>query len=260
MNHIVMGTDATGVIGLVLGLIGLSGVVAVCALAHWFSWHAPRGLQRFAKATVGRVMGLAFDRMTPRAEYLAEAISPYFWPNGKLPVGETWNALAASDFQDYRLEVSGLVENPVELTLAAIQAMPKQSHTTLHNCVQGWSGIAQWGGLPFRELIALVRPRAEARVVVFHSFGEGGEGGLYYDSHTIEDLRHPQSLLAYEMNHAPLTILHGAPLRLRVENQLGYKQVKWIRSIEFLVSTRPIEQGEGGYNEDHEYYGCKAEI
>jgi DMSO/TMAO reductase YedYZ molybdopterin-dependent catalytic subunit/thiosulfate reductase cytochrome b subunit len=260
MNHIVLGTDDTHRLGLALGGLGLTIVPVVCILAHIVTWRYPRLLQHFSRATVGRVMGLAFDRMLPRAEYPREAISPYLWPNGKLPTGEDWTRIESDGFRDYRLRVVGLVECPVELSMDEIRALPRRSHTTLHNCVQGWSGIAQWAGLPLAVLIDRVRPRAEARYVVFNSYGEGGEGGAYYDVHALEDLAHPQSLLAYEMNGAPLTVLHGAPLRLRVENQLGYKQVKWIRSIEFVASYRRVSQGEGGYNEDHEFYGCKAEI
>ena len=172
----------------------------------------------------------------PRVEYRREDISPYFWPNhARMPDSPEWCALASDDFHDYRLKVHGLVENPVELSLEQIEAMRKQEQITLHHCIQGWSGIAEWGGLPFSELIELVRPKPEAEWVMFYSFAAGGEGGdRYYDSHSIHDLRHPQSLLAYEMNGERLPILHGRPLRLRVENQLGFKHVKWISEIEFV--------------------------
>jgi DMSO/TMAO reductase YedYZ molybdopterin-dependent catalytic subunit len=110
------------------------------------------------------------------------------------------------------------------------------------------------------ELIRLVRPKAEARVVVFRSFGAGGEGGTFYGSLSLEDASHPQTLLAYEMNYEPLTEVHGAPLRLRVENQLGFKMVKWFQEIEFVDSVRRVGRGEGGYSEDHEYFGELASI
>jgi sulfoxide reductase catalytic subunit YedY len=156
--------------------------------------------------------------------------------------------------------VSGLVDNPVELSLEDIKAMTKQEQTTMHHCIQGWSGIAEWGGLPTAALIELVRPKPDARVAVFYSFGEGLEGGYFYDSHPIANLMHLQSLLAYEMNFEPLNKQHGTPLRLRVENQLGFKMVKWIRAIEFVESVESIGKGEGGYNEDNEYFGELANI
>ena len=156
--------------------------------------------------------------------------------------------------------MTGLVEHPVELSLDDLRALGKSEQITLHHCIQGWSGIAEWGGLPLTKLVELVKPRPEARMVVFRSFGEGLSGGEYYDCHTIEDVTHPQSLLAYEMNGAPLPELHGAPLRLRVENQLGYKQVKWIREIEFVVSEKQVGAGRGGKNEDDEYFDILANI
>jgi DMSO/TMAO reductase YedYZ molybdopterin-dependent catalytic subunit/thiosulfate reductase cytochrome b subunit len=260
MNHIVLGTDETGPMGLVLGLVGLAAIVGACAAAHGISWRRPRQLQHVATALVGRAMGLAFDRLVPRAEYRDGEVSPFFWPNGRLPEGPAWDEAAADGFRAYRLEIGGLVENPASLALADIRAMPKEEHTTLHHCIQGWSGIARWGGLPLSALLAHVRPHPEARFAVFRSYGEGLEGGEYYDVHALADLAHPQSLLAYEMNGEPLPLVHGAPLRLRVENQLGYKQIKWIRSIEFVASYSSLGQGEGGYNEDHEFYGFKAEI
>ena len=110
------------------------------------------------------------------------------------------------------------------------------------------------------ELIELVRPKPDARVAVFYSFGEGLEGGQYYDSHSLANLMHPQTLLAYEMNDEPLGAAARAPLRLRVENQLGFKMVKWIRAIEFVESHKAFGKGEGGYNEDHEYFGELANI
>lgn len=110
------------------------------------------------------------------------------------------------------------------------------------------------------ELMKMVRPKPEVKAVVFYSFGEGLEGGQYYDSHTIENASHPQTILAYEMNDKPLTIVHGAPLRLRVENQLGFKMVKWIKAIEFVESYKGVYEGFGGYNSDHEFFDTMADI
>jgi DMSO/TMAO reductase YedYZ molybdopterin-dependent catalytic subunit/thiosulfate reductase cytochrome b subunit len=260
MNHIVLGTDDGRPLGLYLGLLGIGVVVAVNAAAHWAAWRHPRTIQHLARATVTPVMAFLLDRPAPIAEFRREDVSPFFWPNGKVPTSDEWKALAARDFKDYRLKVSGLVENPVELSLDEIRAMGKQTQITLHHCIQGWSGIAEWGGLPMTELIERIRPRPEARVAVFYSFGEGLEGGPYYDSHSLANLMHPHTLLAYEMNDQPLGPLYGAPLRLRVENQLGFKMVKWIREIAFVEDHKAFGAGEGGYNEDHEYFGELANI
>jgi DMSO/TMAO reductase YedYZ molybdopterin-dependent catalytic subunit/thiosulfate reductase cytochrome b subunit len=266
MNHIVMGTDSTNPIGLYLGLAGIGVVVLVNVFAHWMAWRHPRAVQHAAKAIVTPVMGLLLDRAAPRAEFGREDISPFFWPNGKVPTCDEWKTLAASDFKDYRLKVYGLVENPVELSLDDLRALNNKTQITLHHCIQGWSGIAEWGGLPVAELVKLVRPKPDARAIVFYSFGEGvalndgNASGQYYDSLSIENALNLQTLLAYEMNYQPLSQLHGAPLRLRVENQLGFKMVKWIRAIEFVEDVKSINLGEGGYAEDHEYFGELASI
>jgi sulfoxide reductase catalytic subunit YedY len=235
-------------------------VVAVNAIANWLAWRHSRAVQHLAKMIVTPAMQFVLDRPEPVAEFRPEDISPFFWVNGKMPTCEEWKTLATNDFKDYRLKVSGLVENPVELSLDDLRALGKQDQITLHHCIQGWSGIAEWGGLPLKEIVKLVQPKPGVQAVVFYSFGEGGEGGPFYDSLSLPNAMRPQTILAYEMNFEPLNHLHGAPLRLRVENQLGFKMVKWIRAIEFVESVRTIYQGEGGYNEDHEYFGELANI
>jgi methionine sulfoxide reductase catalytic subunit len=261
LNAITLDTNRADTLnGVALFLAALAATIAFNVWAVRLSWTHTRVLQRLSNLTVGKLMDLLFDRFAPRAEYSRDNISPYFWPNGLVPTDSGWTALREKGFRDYHLKVHGLVENPVELSLEQITQLGKESHTTMHNCIQGWSGIAQWTGLPFSKLIELVKPKPEARWVIFYSFGEGGEGGQYYDSHSIEDLRHPQSQLAYEMNGEPLPVLHGAPLRLRVENQLGFKQVKWIKEIEFVRHFSERYGGQGGYNEDHEFYGYRDEI
>jgi methionine sulfoxide reductase catalytic subunit len=262
LNDITLGNNNNNLDGFAIWLLVIALVVAFNIWAVRFSWTHTRVLQRVSNLTVGRVMDLLFDHYAPRVEYRRQDISPYFWPNhARLPDSSEWSALLDDDFRTYRLKVHGLVENPVELSLEQIEAMRKQEQITLHHCIQGWSGIAEWGGLPFGELIALVRPKPEAQWVMFYSFAAGGEGGeRYYDSHSIHDLRHRQSLLAYEMNGERLPILYGRPLRLRVENQLGFKHVKWISEIEFVHDFRERYAGQGGYNEDHEFFGYRDEI
>ncbi|MEP6754581.1 MAG: molybdopterin-dependent oxidoreductase [Chthonomonadales bacterium] len=260
MNHIVIGTDNANRIGLYLGLAAIGVVVGLNMLAHWAAWTHPRTVQHAAKAIVSPVMEFLLDRPAPTAEFNRQDISPYFWSNGKIPTSQEWKTLATDDFRDYRLKVCGLVENPIELSLEDLRALGKKSQITLHHCIQGWSGIAEWGGLPLKELINLAKPKPGVKAVVFYSFGEGGKGGQYYDSLSMENALQPHTLLAYEMNSATLSNLYGAPLRLRVENQLGFKMVKWIKSIEFVEDVKSIEQGEGGYDEDREYFGELANI
>lgn len=260
MNHIVIGTDDTRSIGIWLGVSAIAVVVMVNVLAWWAAWHRPRQIQHAAKAIVSPLISVLLNRSSPCAEFPPEDISPYFWTNGKMPDCEEWKKLAAEGFKNYKLKVHGLVENPVELSVDELRALGKKSQVTLHHCIQGWSGIAEWGGLSMPDLIKLVRPKPEACAVIFRSFGGGAEGGRFYDSLLMENAMHPSTLVAYEMNYKLLTEAHGAPVRVRAENQLGFKMVKWIEAIEFVKDIRQVGEGEGGYSEDHEYFGELANI
>ena len=203
---------------------------------------------------------LTLNRLAPQPHYKTADISPHFWPNGKMPTGNDWRRLAADGFRDYRLKVGGLVEKPMELSLADLAKLGAQKQITMHHCIQGWSGIAQWSGVPMKAIVDLVRPKPEARTVVFYSFGEALYGGSYYDTQSVENVLKPQCLLATHMNGQPLPQVYGAPLRLRVENQLGYKMVKWIERIEFVKSEKGVGEGEGGKNEDDEYFDLLPNI
>jgi DMSO/TMAO reductase YedYZ molybdopterin-dependent catalytic subunit/thiosulfate reductase cytochrome b subunit len=255
-NHIVMGTDDTRPLGLIIGCIGLALVVGSWIAAHVVAWRSPRAIQRFHEMLIlplERIMR-ASTRLNPRERYTRKDISPYFWANGKMPDSDEWKRLAAEDFHGYRLRVSGRVENPVDLSLDELRALPRDEHVSLHHCIQGWSGIAQWGGISMVRVIGLVKPLPGASVVEFISFGEGTFGGAYYDTQRVEDLVKPECLLAYEMNGMPLPRVHGAPVRLRVENQLGFKMVKWIREIRFVETEKALGDGQGGAKEDEEYF------
>jgi methionine sulfoxide reductase catalytic subunit len=260
MNHIVLGTDDPRSGGMILGFVGIAVVLLSWIVAHYISWFFPRGLQHAQKAVTHPVMLLTLDRLHPREHYTAKDISPHFWPNGKMPVREDWKRLAADNFKDYRLGVTGLVENPVQLSLDDLRTLGLEDHITMHHCIQGWSGIAQWGGVSMRRLIEHVKPLPSANVVAFYSFGGSLYGDLYYDTQTIFNVLKPESLLALTMNGSPLPAEYGAPLRLRVENQLGYKMVKWIERIEFVTSEKLLGEGEGGINEDDEYFDLLPNI
>jgi DMSO/TMAO reductase YedYZ molybdopterin-dependent catalytic subunit len=138
--------------------------------------------------------------------------------------------------------------------------MAKQEQITTHFCIQVWYGDAEWGGVPKLDILDHVKPLPAARYAVFYSLADGADGGRYYDAHKIENMRHELTILAYEMNGAPVSVLHGAPLRLRCENELGFKMVKWVTSIEFVADFADLGAGQGGYNEDHEFYGYRMPI
>nr|WP_082700289.1 molybdopterin-dependent oxidoreductase [Mycolicibacterium neoaurum] len=261
LNHIVFGTDTESYWALVIYLIAMGVIIALWLLASPVTLRYPRLVQRVGRFAVGWIKGL-MEWVHPKAEYSERDISPYFWPNGTLPASSTYRELAAGNWSGYTLRVGGQVENPTELSYADLLAMPKHDQITQHYCIQGWSGVAKWGGVRMADILDIVRPLPSARWVVFYSMADGSEpgGGRYYDCHRISHMRHPMALLAYEMNDAPLTETHGAPLRLRNEVELGFKQVKWIESIEFVDSFDHIGKGQGGYNEDHEYFGFRMPI
>src|SRR5579864_3644242 len=182
MNHIVMGTDDLRPQGLIWGFVGIGVVVFSWAAAHYLSWNHPRGLQHALKAVTYPMQLLTLNLLVPHQNYSEQEISTYFWPNGKMPVRADWKRLGERGFQDFKLQVGGLVENPVALSLADLEKMGMVEQITLHHCIQGWSGIAKWGGIPMQTLIDLVRPKPEAKVVAFFSFGEALYGGTYYDT------------------------------------------------------------------------------
>ncbi|HEY9722685.1 MAG TPA: molybdopterin-dependent oxidoreductase [Oscillatoriaceae cyanobacterium] len=185
-------------------------------------------------------------------EYPRSAIS------GSFPV---LNLNLAADYadtlKDWKLTVEGLIEKPVSYTLAELQAaFPLYGAVTRHDCVEGWSAIAEWSGVRLADLIAAVKPKAEARYVVMDAADFDNGSTPFYGSLPLELARHPQNVLAYQMNGKPLTVDHGAPLRLRVPTQLGYKSTKFIHRIRFVASLDGLGQGKGGYWEDvgYDYY------
>ena len=253
MNQITLGRDDTHPIGMILGLIGIGAVVGSWVVTHYVAWNWPRAVQHLQKA-IGAPFLKTITNLEVKERYTDADISPRLWPNGKAPVSDEWKGLAKTAFKDFKLKVGGLVERPQELSLDELKALGKSDHISMHHCIQGWSGVAHWGGISLERLIEIVKPKPEAKVIVFYSFGEGLFGGCYYDTQNIDVVLRGKGMLAYEMNHAALPEIYGAPLRLRVENQLGYKMVKWIDRIEFVESEKNIGEGEGGKNEDDEYF------
>ena len=259
VNHMTLGTDTHSYLGVVLYLAWMAVVVAFWLVASPFTLKHPRTVQKLGMAMVGWLKGL-LERWEPRATYSAKDISPYFWVNGHVPESQAYKRLEAGSWADYRLRVDGLVENPVELTYAQLRAMPGQSQITQHFCIQGWSAIGEWAGVPMRAICDLVKPTANAKWVVFYSFGDGAGGGRYYDCHPIANMYHEQTILAYDLNGEPLNVSHGAPVRLRDEVEIGFKQVKWIEAVEFVESFDHLGAGMGGFNEDQEYFGYRMPI
>ncbi|MCJ2050087.1 molybdopterin-binding protein [Methylobacterium sp. J-070] len=256
------------------------------------------------------VQRLLLTERTLAPEFADADISPVFKPNGtEDPPDKAYKALARGKFAKYRLEIGGLVEAPFKLSLAEMRKLPSRTQVTRHDCVEGWSAIGKWTGMPLADLLSRAKLRPEARYVVFHcadtmdqgeddggadtaqdddadeavpagnatpamtkqsgggesrkdSGGQqaskdtvagGGSPVRYYESIDLVDAFHPQTILAYDMNGKALPVSNGAPLRLRVERNLGYKQAKYVMRIEVVESFAGIGEGKGGYWEDQGY-------
>jgi DMSO/TMAO reductase YedYZ molybdopterin-dependent catalytic subunit len=210
-------------------------------------------------ATIWRILQLRRQRREHQDLPLGAATHARS-PAGRFPDSAEYKALFDGNFADYRLRINGLVDNPVDLDMTQLRSLPHHEQITQHFCIQGWSAIAKWGGVTMRTIVDLVKPHPEVRWVVFYSLGEGADKGMYYDAHPIEHMSHHLTMLAYDMNGAPLSFGHGAPLRLRNEIELGFKQVKWIKGIEFVAHYSEIGSGYGGYNQDHEFFGYRQSI
>lgn len=254
-------------LALLIGCSGLAGVFIVHVAATEASLKHPRFVQDTIGAMIDGTRRALFGHTVSRQQYASAEIAPYFRVNGRPPTGEPYAGLAREGFAGYELQVGGLVEQPLRLGLAELRRMPKSVQVTKHCCIQGWSAVGQWGGVELRRIIDLCRPLASARYIAFCAFDNknetepsAGGPGYFYGTIHIDLARDPQTILAYEMNGEPLPIAHGAPLRLRVETQLGFMMVKYIQRIEFIADYRTIGEGQGGWREDYQFYSPEAGI
>jgi len=194
------------------------------------------------------------DRMALAKEFAPSQRSPIFRSNGtRLPVGETYARHIATEFRDWTLVVDGLVAKPQILPINQVRAMPARTQITRHDCVEGWSAIAKWTGVPVKLLLDRASLRPEARYIVFHC-ADANDGTPYYESFDLLDAYHPQTILAWNLNDQALPVTNGAPLRLRVERQLGYKHAKFVQRIEAVASLKGVYDGKGGFWEDSAGY------
>lgn len=188
-------------------------------------------------------------------EFSAADISPVFKANGTIdPVEPGYRTHVATGFADWRVKLGGLVARPLSLSVADLLAMPARRQITRHDCVEGWSAIGGWEGPPLALLLQAAGVRAAARYVVFLCADHyGGGTARYYESIDLIDAWHPQTILALRLNGQPLDVAHGAPVRLRVERQLGYKHAKYVEEILLVASLDGFGRGRGGYWEDRGY-------
>ncbi len=243
-RNLLLGGAAAGLSGCTL-LDGLTGDSSLRALMQ--------GAENLTMTAQRLLLG---DRLAP--EFTQADIRQGQRPNGSTSVESAeYLDLQAGAFANYRLEVVGLVEQPLSIPYRELTALPARTQITRHDCVEGWSCIAKWTGVPLSLVLDRAKPLLNARYAVFHCFDtiERSLAGevLYYESIDMVDARHPQTILAWGMNDKPLPMANGAPLRLRVERQLGYKMAKYVRQIELVDSLAGLGGGRGSYWADRGY-------
>ncbi|MGH6861084.1 MAG: molybdopterin-binding protein [Phyllobacterium sp.] len=237
------GIATTGLLTGCDALVQNASVNAVLEKGEWLSMTAQR---------------LLLSNQQLAREYTEADLSPVFKPNGtQMPESDAYKRLMETSFSDWRLVVDGMVKTPLSLSLSELKAMPARTQITRHDCVEGWSAIGKWTGVPLGDVLQKAGLAPGARYAVFHcadDYEQSTDGsGLYYESIDLVDAWHPQTILSYAMNGSDLEVAHGAPLRLRVERQLGYKHAKYVMRIELVDSFRNIGLGRGGFWEDRGY-------
>ena len=239
------------------GVLAAAGTVLLSAcdkLSHNESFvNILKSAEHLSRAAHKAIVG----RKAMAQEFSEAEIAPSFRGNGTLmPRDEAYRALVRGMFADWKLQIDGLVETPAAFSLAELRAMPSRTQITRHDCVEGWSCIGKWKGVPLAHLLAQVKPLPRAKYVVFRcadSMDPGPRDSTYYESVDLDDAYHVQTILAYDLNGAPLPMSNGAPLRARIERQLGYKHAKYLMRIELVDSFEKIRGGNGGYWEDQGY-------
>ena len=219
-----------------------------------------RGVLRSAEGLTMRAQRLITNREAPAREFSAADVSPVFRANGnRFPQMPGYAEMAAAGFAGWRLRIDGLGARPLSLSLDQIRRMPRRTQITRHDCVEGWSAIGQWTGTPLSMVLDMARIADQARYIVFHCMDRFGPHP-YYESIDLIDAFHPQTILAYALNGQALPIPNGAPIRLRVERQLGYKHAKYVERIEVRETLAGLHGGRGGYWEDSNDYEWYAGI
>jgi len=235
--------------------LGAGGLLTGCdALNDSASF---RGLLRTAEAGNFTVQRALTDQQALAREFPESAIGRSFPVNGsRQPDSPAYARMAAQGFAGWRLAFDGLVKRRLAIPLDTLKTLPAQTQITRHDCVEGWSAIGKWTGVRQSHLLDLVQLEDQARYLVFHCADRLG-GIPYYESIDLVDAYHPQTIIAWAMNDKPLPIGNGAPLRLRVERQLGYKHAKYLTRIEAVADLGATYGGRGGYWEDvsdYEWY------
>jgi len=242
---------------LTAGAVAAVGGLTVAGYSSLIAPNSLRILESAEYVTLNAQRALLANQPLAR-EFGVADMSPTFKANGTTnPESQAYQAMVQNNFSTWRLKIDGLVTNPVNLSMADLKRLPQRTQITRHDCVEGWSAIGKWTGVPLGQLLEKAGMADNARYVVFYcadDYYEAADGSArYYESIDLFDAFHPQTILAHTMNDAPLKVAHGAPLRLRVERQLGYKHAKYLMRIEVTDKLSHLGQGKGGFWPDRGY-------
>ena len=235
--------------------VGSAGLLAGCDRLN--NSQTFRGILRSAEGLTMRAQRLVSPREALAREYREADMSPVFRSNGtRMPGSEDYARHLSENFANWRLTVDGLVAHPLSIPIQVLRSMPHRVQITRHDCVEGWSAIGKWHGPQLSRILDAAGLSTRAKYIVFHCADRFGDKP-YYESIDLVDAFHPQTILAVGMNDRLLPVANGAPIRLRVERQLGYKHAKYIQRIQAVESLSTVYGGKGGYwedNVDYEWY------
>lgn len=267
VSKVVFGDSSRPLVGGIVLSLGLVGIVVLHVWATRWTLARPRALQRFAQVVWGPAQRL-LGRLESRQDYPKAMVSKRFRANGRPPQTPEYQALMGTRYEDYRLEIGGLVENPMTLTLADLRRISDEySRTTLHHCVQGFSSIGTWGGVPLHRLLELAKPLPGASDVAFTSFQQmdrddpvlGGEG-FFYETAGWREVNQEQTVLAFSSNDGEIPPINGAPVRLRLETSTGLRMAKWVERVEVVNGYAGIGRGRGDWWEDTDMYDRAQQV
>jgi DMSO/TMAO reductase YedYZ molybdopterin-dependent catalytic subunit len=235
-----------------IGLVAASSLTGCARIAT--SLNRNETVRRILMAPERLNLALIGSGQPLAREYMPNDVSSDFRQNGfDPPSSSQYQRWSEDGWRGFTLRVEGLVERPASYDLATLRhKFVRRSQITRHDCVEGWSVIGKWSGVLVADLLADCGVKQLGRYVVFHSMDDDGSGNRYYESLDMRQAAHPQAVLAYHLNDRAIPVKNGAPLRLKVPTQLGYKSAKYVQRIEVVASLGgPL--GQGGYWEDRGY-------
>jgi DMSO/TMAO reductase YedYZ molybdopterin-dependent catalytic subunit len=228
---------------------GASGLAVAARIADRYGLIPPDhgGLYGVGETLTYGAQRLLMAHHSLAREFNRSEISKGFPVNGDPPERETYQHLLAGKFTQWQLRIGGMVARPLSFSLAELKALPSRTQITQQVCEEGWSFIAEWTGVPVSYVLSLAGVHSRAKYVVFFPFDPS------WESIDMPDALHPQTLLAYAVNGKELPAPHGAPVRLRVARQLGYKSVKYLSHITVTDTLKNIDEGLGSYSPEIGY-------